>query len=288
MGGFDRQSYMPAKEESTSRLPIGTGLGPVLLAIVVGVIGFVGYRYLKGSGPAEVPNSDAQLEQIVQRLDALEHRLDQIEKRRPASKAEASAAQVVPTPSPVLAEPAKPAPKPKFAFSRPVSVHSAPAPPVSSASATLPANPPTTAPNPGPAPDQASNQQWMATADRLGNVVGELDSQRDAIEQDRQRLDQLAERLAKNSQPFTLARSSDRQRVGPVWLRLQSTDPRNQRYTMRVSLEDKTLELKDRALHEAIQFYAAGGKLTFELVVSQISRDGVSGRIVLPEVTVTR
>jgi hypothetical protein len=126
-------------------------------------------------------------------------------------------------------------------------------------------------------------------------VVGELDSQRnvldsqrEAIERDQARLDELAGRFERNSQPFTLERSSTRQQVGPVWLRLMGTDPKNQRYTMRLSIEDTTVELKDRALHEAIQFYASGGKLSFELVVSQIGRDVVTGRLVLPQTTATR
>ena len=55
----------------------------------------------------------------------------------------------------------------------------------------------------------ASRQQWEATADRLGNVVGELDSQRGAIERDQARLDELAGRFARNSQSFTLEKGSN-------------------------------------------------------------------------------
>jgi hypothetical protein len=131
----------------------------------------------------------------------------------------------------------------------------------------------------------AGQQEWEATADRLGNVVGELDSQRDAIERDQARLDELAGQFARNSQPFTLEKGSDPQQVGPVSLQLHGTDPKNQRYSMRLSLDDQTVELKDRALHEAIQFYAADGKLSFELVVSQIGRDSVAGRLVIPQQT---
>jgi hypothetical protein len=128
-------------------------------------------------------------------------------------------------------------------------------------------------------------QEWEATADRLGIVVGELDSQRDAIQHERTRLDELAGRLAQNNQnqPFTLEKGSERQPVGPVYLRLQSTDPRNQRYSVRLWVDDQTVELKDRALHEAIQFNASGGKLSFELIVSQIGKDSVVGWLVLPE-----
>jgi hypothetical protein len=123
-------------------------------------------------------------------------------------------------------------------------------------------------------------------------VVGELDSQRnaldsqrDALDRDRARLDELAGRFARDSQPFTVERSSSQQLVGPVGLQLIGTDPKNQRYTMRLSVEGKTVELKYRALHEAIQFYASDGKVSFELVVSQIGRDVVKGSLVLPQTT---
>lgn len=288
MGGFDRRGYM-----ETTRVPVPdarfgflSGLGrPLLAAAVVGVLVYGGYKLLKSaSASADAASSDAQVVQIGQRLGDLEHRIDQLEREhhtprqltKPVSSSppEAPAAQSTP-------------PKHQITFSRAVAAESTiPDPPIQSPPVS---NSASSSNSDADRADIVANQQrWEATADRLGNVVGELDAQRDAIEQDQHRLDELAGRFQHNSQPFTLEKSSNPEQVGPVSLRLQSTDPRNQRYTMRLSVDDTTVELKDRALHEAIQFYASGGKLTFELVVSQIGRDAVSGRLVLPQTTATR
>jgi hypothetical protein len=287
MGEFDRRGYMPTSEpEPEPGFSFGAGLArPLLIVAAVALVVFIGYKSLKSDvAAADASANGAQLTQIGQRLDELEHRLDIMEKKRKPSE-EASEPE---TPSrAIVVAAAKSVPsKPQLAFSRPVRAQSAPSSPANS-------SPPSNSArrnevNSERADIAPSQQQWEATADRLGNVVGELDSQRDAIERDRARLDELAGRFARDSQPFTLEKGSTQQHVGPVWLRLQGTDPKNQRYTMRLLVDDKTVELKDRALHEAIPFYASGAKLSFELVVSQISRDGVAGRLVLPQTTPTR
>jgi hypothetical protein len=287
---YDRQSYTPTTGPAPEpRHSFDGGLERPLIAVaVVALLLFGGYKFLKSTSTVpDAAASDAQVAQIVQKLDDLEQRLDQLEKKRRASKEVSES----PTPGPPTVAAAVPVPpKPQLAFSRPVSARPASVSPDNS--------PPKLSPpvestrqndlNSERADTAASQQRWEATADRLGNVVGELDSQRGAIERDQARLDELAGHFAQNSQPFTLETGSTRQQVGPVWLRLQGTNPRSQRYTMRLSVDDKTIELKDRALHEAIQFYASGGKLSFELVVSQIGKDGVAGRLVLPQMTAAR
>jgi hypothetical protein len=291
MGGFDRRGYMESTRvpEPDARFGSVSGVGrPLLAAAVVGVLVYGGYKLLKSaSASADAASSDTQMVQIGQRLGDLEHRLDQLERERRAPRQPTKSIGSSPQEAPAAQSTT---PTHQITFSRPVAAGStipAPAgppdqsPPVSNSASSSNSD--------ADRADIVANQQrWEATADRLGNVVGELDAQRDAIERDQYRLDELAGRFQRNSQPFTLEKTSNPQQVGPVSLRLQSTDPRNQRYTMRLSVDDTTVELKDRALHEAIQFYASGGKLTFELVVSQIGRDAVSGRLVLPQTTATR
>ncbi len=290
MARFDRSEYVATTREP-EREPwlssVAWVVRPLLAIVVVGVLVFGGYKLLKSaSAAADAAASNAQWVQMGQRLDDLQHRLDQLEKERKEVKAPSRPA----APSPVMVAAVKPElPKHQLVFSRPVTAQSVAPPPANPPAKSSPVNNATPPSNlTSERADAASGQQWQATADRLGNLVGELDSQRDAIERDQARLDELAERFEKNSEPFTLEKSSTEQQVGPVGLRLQGTDLRNQRYTMRLSVEDTTVELKDRALHEAIQFYASGGKLTFELVVSQIGRDVVSGRLVLPQTTAMR
>lgn len=295
MSLYDGRMYMPQPRgpERESALSAAAAVAKPLLAVaVVALVVYAGYKLLKPtSAPSEPAASDAQAAQMGQRLDDLERRLDQLEKKPRVFKEVSAPAAPSPAMAPTAAKPVPP--NSRLTFSRPA---------IALSNSSSPANP-------SPAGDStekndlnsaraavASGQQrWEATADRLGNVVGELDSQRNALDSQREaldrnqaRLDELAGRFARDSQPFTVEKSSTRQQVGPVWLQLIGTDPKNQRYTMRLSFDGKTVELKDRVLHEAIQFYESNGKGSFELVVTQIGRDIVRGSLALPQMIAAR
>ncbi len=289
MGGFEfnRQDYAQPKPVEPRPGPSFSMAGPLILTAVVIVGGVIVYILLKGAGTRDVGGNNAQPAQIEQRLDALEHRLDQVEKRRKPSTPEPS----VTAPKQEPANP-RPSPPPVRTIYR-----VSPAPEQRS----VPSPPPKSSPDGGLVSQQqqkeldslrgdvvSTREEWEATADRLGNVVGELASQREDITRNRESLEQLAEHFKHNSMPFTLQRGGNPQRVGPVSLRLQSTDAKNQRYTMRLLLNDKVIELRDRALNEAIQFYGSGGKVLLELVVSEIRKDAVTGRLALPQTASSR
>ncbi len=287
MGGFEARGYVSSKQfgpDLVSKL-----VRPVIAVALVGVVVFGIYKVLNSGSMGGVTSADAQLTQMAQRLDDMQRRLDELEKKRKPSR-EVSA---LPTPSPVAASISNPEQRTsRLTFSRPIRAQSAPAPspatPSPAANATQQGLSNAAGSDVTSGLSQSSQQQWEATADRLGNVVGELDSQRDTIERNQAKLDELAGHFARYSQGFALAVGSPRQQVGPVWLRLRTTDPKNQRYTMRLSRNDQTVEVKDRALNEAVQFYDSDGKLSFELIVSQITKDGVAGRLVSPQATASR
>jgi hypothetical protein len=252
-----------------------------LAVVIAGLGGFVVYRLVRSGGGGDPGSTNADLAQIEQRLDAIEHRLDQVEKRRKASSPE----PVAPAPK---EEPAKVAPSPP----PPRIIYRISPPPE-----PRPVAPPTKSSPDGSQVSQrqqkeldslrgdvsSTRQEWEATTNRLGDVVGELASQREEITRHSESLEQLSAHFQQNSVPFTLQRGADAQRVGPVSLRLQSTDTKNHRYTMRLLLNDKVIELKDRALNEAIQFYGSSGKVLLELVVSEIGKEAVTGRLAVPQ-----
>src|ERR1039458_2590362 len=121
----DRQGYTPSKgPQPESRFSFNGGLErPLLAVVVVGLVLFGSYKFLKSTSTApDAAASDAQVAQIVQKLDDLEQRLDQLERKRRASKEGSES----PTPAPPIAAAAVPAPpKPQLAFSRPVSARPA-------------------------------------------------------------------------------------------------------------------------------------------------------------------
>jgi hypothetical protein len=128
----------------------------------------------------------------------------------------------------------------------------------------------------------ASHQEWEATVNRLGNVVGELDTQRSQVAENQNAVNQLLKITRRTGIPFSLKKQSRFQRVGPISIKLANTNVPNQRYTLRLIVDDKSVELKDRALNEVIQFYTTRSQFPVELVVSQIERGRVSGMLAVP------
>jgi hypothetical protein len=285
MGGseFDRKSYMPS-EVPRPPVHVQDRLTYVLAVVAILGAGYAAYKIIGSSATPEVSADTAELTRTAARLDEIEHRLDamQQEIKAPKPTAPAVAAKAVParTATPVASAPAAP----------------------SRVRVLAPAHPQPEPPAPQqPAPDlnalreegeqalsslrsdvSATQQQWAATADRLGNVVGELNSQHQEIERNQEGLVQLAGHFERDSLPFTLRKDGNKAQVGPVRLLLESTDIKNSRYTMRLFFQDKWIELKDRALNEAIQFYEPSGEIALEIMVFRIAKEAVVGRIALP------
>jgi len=286
MGGFqfDRKSYIPG-EVPPPPVHLQDRLTYVLAIVAILGAGYAAYKIL-GSGPAPDMSVDAaELARTTAKLNEIERRLDVMEERLNAPKPAAPAVAV-------KAEPAKTA----------APAGSAPLLRVRNSPPSQPQAAPPAAPQPAPDVNAlreegeralssirsdvaATQQQWAATADRLGNVVGELNSQHQEIERNQEGLAQMAVHFERDSVPFTLRRDGIKQQVGPVRLLLESTDIKNSRYTMRLFFQDRWIELKDRALHEAIQFYEPSGEVALELMVDRIAKEAVAGRIALPPQT---
>lgn len=288
MGGFEfnRRDYVQPKPAEPPPGPSFSITGPLILLVVVVVGGLVAYKFLKSGVWAEAGNANAQVAQISQRLDGIENRLNQLERRRRPSAPEPAPAAPKQEPDKASSRPSPPPAQTNYRF------YPAPEPRPATSS------PPQSSSEGSQVSQQqhkeleslrsdvtSTREEWQATTDRLGNVVGELSTQRDEITRHGETLEQLQAHFQHNSVPFTLRKGADAKRVGPVSLQLENTDRKTQRYTLRLLLDDKVVEVKDRALNEAIQFYGSGGKVLLELVVSQIGKDAVSGRLALPQPT---
>jgi hypothetical protein len=281
---FDRQSFLQNKPDPP-RVPISM-IAPLVLAGVVVLGGLLFYKFAIADGSVGAGSTrDAELTRIEEKLGTIERRLDQIEKRRKAPTSETTATETKAQKND--STPPAPAPAPRTVY-RIFPARSVQNSPIAAA-----------APSPGPSEVQvgyqkkeinalqrdvtASREEWEATTNRLGSVVGELGAQRSEIDDNKATLNQLLDRFQRQDYTFTLQRRSGRLRVGPLALWLQSSDNRTGRYTMRVMVNDKWVEFKDRALHEAVDFYPSGSTVPIELVVSQVNRDRVAGKIAVPQ-----
>ena len=70
--------------------------------------------------------------------------------------------------------------------------------------------------------------------------------------------------------------------MGPVSLLLRSSDPKNQRYTVCVYLEDQCVELKNRAVDEVVVFVLSDNSAPLELVATKVMRDQIVGYLEVP------
>jgi hypothetical protein len=284
---FDRQAFLQNKE-NPPRIPLSV-IAPLMLAILVVLGGLLFYKFVILDGGSDASSTrTAELTQIQEKLTRIEQRLDQLEKRRRALSSEASASS---TKEQKTATPAAPATAP--ATRTIYRIFPARSVQNSALAAAIPPSVTNVTDAQGNYQKKeitalqrdvsAGRDEWEATTNRLGNVVGELGAQRNELESNKATLNQLLDRFQREDYTFTLQRRSGRLRVGPLALWLQNSDSRTGRYTMRVMLNDTWIEFKDRAVHEAVDFYPSGSTVPIELVVSQINRDVVAGKIAIPQ-----
>ena len=275
---LDRELFVASRDRPPQSSSWG---GVVLLLAVVGLVGFVGYKYVEANGIPDF-GRDAKLAHIARKLNEIEERLDRLEKRRKTSSAESA-------PDPARTEPAPPG------FSSSPSV-------AQTSSRVFVVGKRLTGDSAGanPAYDKrlsgleenfgslrgdvrGNREAWEATTDRLAEAVGDMSVQRREIARMRESLNQLSQQGQRTEFPFILHKRMGRQRIGPVWLWLRSTDPKAGRYTLRVFVEDKWVEMKDRVLQVPVQFYLSGIAVPLELVVFEIHEDQVAGYLAVPQ-----
>ncbi|MBF8304915.1 MAG: hypothetical protein HW398_103 [Acidobacteria bacterium] len=289
---WDRQSFAQKAPP-----PKGGGssiLGPILFVLVVSIAGGAAYLYIQNNGIPEMgiqPSPQVQSNELLARLDEMNERLEQLEKRLhvspPPSKSSASS-QPSSTGAASSGSPARPAPGGNRAATSAYAPtpSSAPPPPRNSTPS------PVATPVPSNLPSRDSTLQgeltsnreaWEATANRLGDAVGELGDQRRELADTQETIGEIQRNLERTYLPFDIRKSAGRQRIGPIWMDLRSVDRRAQRYTMRLFFDDRWVEMKDRVLGERLEFYVRGTSTPLELVISEIGQDQVMGQLGLPK-----
>ncbi|MGH9787035.1 MAG: hypothetical protein ACRD88_22930, partial [Terriglobia bacterium] len=179
---WDRQSFVPKapppKGGSSSLL------GPVLFVLIVSIAGGAAYLYIKNNGIPEMgieASPQAQTNEVMARLDEMSARLEQLEKRlrvSPPTRTEASS-QPSPQGAASSGSPVRPAPGAnRAAPSASASTqYASPPPPRSSTPPAVAAPVPSNSSSrdlSGLQGELTSNREaWEATANRLGDAVGE-------------------------------------------------------------------------------------------------------------------
>ena len=132
---------------------------------------------------------------------------------------------------------------------------------------------------------EATKTDLEATKGKLERSLGDMNVMSGLIAHSRDDLEDLKRRGDRNYYEFTLQRSKTAQRVGPVQMSLNKTDPKKAKYTLTVVADDKTIEKKDKTSGEPVQFYVKGSArmAPYEIVVFEVGKNQITGYLSTPK-----
>lgn len=132
---------------------------------------------------------------------------------------------------------------------------------------------------------EATKTDLEATKGKFERSLGDMNVMSGLIARNRDDLEDLKRRGDRNYYEFTLQRSKSAQRVGPVQMSLNKTDPKKSKYTITVVADDKTIEKKDKTSGEPVQFYVKGSSRMspYEIVVFDVGKNQITGYLATPK-----
>jgi len=125
-----------------------------------------------------------------------------------------------------------------------------------------------------------------ATKAKLESTKGDMGVMSGLIARNHDDLEDLKRRGDRNYYEFNIKKAKNAQRVGPIQVNLNKTDPRKSKYTMTVIADDRQIEKKDKTSGEPVQFYVGGARGTpYEIVVFTVGKDQITGYLSTPKDT---
>jgi chromosome segregation ATPase len=134
----------------------------------------------------------------------------------------------------------------------------------------------------------ATRSELEKTIATLKATQGDLGVQSGLIATNGKELAALKALGERNYVEFKLGKTKAPQKVGDIAVLLEKADPKNNRYTIKVIADDKTVQKKDKTVNEPVQFLLSKATQPFELVVNDIKKDLISGYVASPKVQQTR
>ena len=127
----------------------------------------------------------------------------------------------------------------------------------------------------------------QAVEDTRTELEGKLNSTKDelggSIARTHEELVAMQKRGERNYNEFTLDKSKDFRKVGPVSLGLRKADTKHKRYNLELIVDDVTLEKKNVSLYEPVYLTLSDRPQPMEVVVNQISKNEIRGYVSQPK-----
>ncbi len=135
---------------------------------------------------------------------------------------------------------------------------------------------------------QNTKSQLEQTIANLKRATGELDNHESLIATNAKELHALRELGERNYSEFTISKAKKPSRVADVMVQLKKVDTKHNRFTIELTVDDRTVEKKDRTINEPIQFYTSKARQPDEIVVNQVRKDTIVGYLATPKVQTAR
>jgi hypothetical protein len=133
--------------------------------------------------------------------------------------------------------------------------------------------------------DVASTKSELEkTVAELKRATGEIDGHSVMIATSSKELSALRALGERTYVEFTVHKSKQAQKVGDVMVLLTKTDPKKNRYSIKLIADDKTTDRENRAINEPLQFMTSKAKQPYELVVNDVKKDTIAGYLSIPKV----
>jgi chromosome segregation ATPase len=129
-----------------------------------------------------------------------------------------------------------------------------------------------------------ANAHLYETAALLDQTTDDISEISGLVTDNQTQLASLQRMTQRDRVRFQLTKSKNLQRVADIQLRLRATDVKRNKYSIEILADDKTFLKKDRQAAEPVLFYMGDGSQPYELVITKINKDTVSGYLAKPKV----
>src|SRR5215831_1171623 len=131
---------------------------------------------------------------------------------------------------------------------------------------------------------EATRNDLEATKAKLESTKGDMGVMSGLIARNHDDLEELKRRGDRNYYEFSIKKAKNAQRVGPIQVNLNKTDPKRSKYTLTVIADDRQIEKKDKTSGEPVQFYVGNSRsMPYEIVVFNVGKDQVTGYLSTPK-----
>ena len=128
-----------------------------------------------------------------------------------------------------------------------------------------------------------SKLQLQQTGSDLKRVNGDMGVMSGLIATNSKELAELRDLGERDYREFDLKRNGGMQKVGTIQVALDEANPELNRFTLEILADGRLVEKRDRTINEPVQFYVAGSRQPYEIVVNDVKKDEVVGYLAVPK-----